>query len=223
MTTPAQRHFQKAMAAKEAAKAKDTNIRPDASQYELMQAQLYEHGRQLKAIESIKAKGELKARLLPDYVPYVEGVLEADTGLEDDVLMTVMIWRIDAQDWDGGLQIAEYAIKHSLNLPDKYQRSTVCVIAEEIAEAAKEPDVVPLETLQRTANLVVGKDMPDQVAAKFHKALGLALEETEPQQALNNLKLALSYNDHVGVKKEITRIEKALTKQSPAPASGTEE
>lgn len=223
MTTPAQRHFQKAMAAQEAAEATESTTRPDASQYELMQAQLYEHGRQLKAIESIKAKGELKAKLLPDYAPYVEGVLEADTGLQDDVLMTVMIWRIDAQDWEGALQIAEYAIKHGLNLPDKFQRSTTCALAEQIAEAAKEADVVPLETLKRTADLVVGKDMPDQVAAKFHKALGLALEATDLQASLNNLKLALSFDDRVGVKKDITRIEKALTNQSPAPESGTEE
>lgn len=222
MTTPAQRHFQKVMAEKESAKAADSNIRPDANQYELMMAQLYEHTRQLKAIESIKAKGELKATLLPVYGPYIDGVLASDAGIQDDVVMTVLVWSIDAQDWDGALEIAEYALKHNMELPDKYQRSTVCVITEQIAEAAKVADTVPLAILQRTGQLIDGQDMPDQVRAKFHKALGLTLEASEPQASLNNLRLALSFDEKAGVKKDIDRLERAVKKQAPVPDNGAE-
>ncbi|MCV6589342.1 MAG: phage terminase small subunit [Marinobacterium sp.] len=220
MVSPAKRHFMKVTAYQESTAATANSTRPDAGQYELILAQLYEHRRQLKAIQSIQGKCQLKAQLLPEYEPYIEGVLEADSGSTDDVLTTVMIWRIDAGDWDGALQLATYTLKHQLTLPDRYQRTTACLITEEIAEAALKADAenaVPIAILQQLATLTEGEDMPDEVRAKLHKAIGLTLMETEPQQALNSLKLALNYHDRVGVKKEIERIERQLKKQT-APA-----
>lgn len=214
--TPAKRHHRRVLAAQEAAQTGGAP-RADANQYELMLAQLYEDTRRLKEIESIQRKAEVKAELLPVYEPYVDGVLSAGTGQQDDVIMTIMVWRMDAADWAAALRIAEYALEHGLKLPDRYQRSTACLIAEEVAEAAIKAaatdDPMDIEILATTVQLTAERDMPDEVRAKLHKAIGYRLEQDNPAQALIELKTALSYHDRVGVKKDIERLERALKKQ----------
>lgn len=219
MTSPARKHFIRTTAAQAAVTNAGEQTRPDANQYELMMAQLYEHKRQLKNVESIKAKGELKATLLPGYAPYIEGVIAGDTGLADDVLMTMLVWRIDAADYAGALEIAAYAVKHKLDLPDQYQRSTICVIVEEIADAAIRGDV-DLAILEKTLDIAGDQDMPDQVRAKLYKALGLnaELQSNETQTALNHLQTAVSYHDKCGVKKDIERLQRIIKNADGAMA-----
>ncbi len=213
--SPAKRHMMRIQAAEEAASAADSNLRPNASQYELMQAQLYEDTRRLKGIESMKKRAEIKLELLDAYAPYVTGVLESDAGASDDVLMTVMLWRIDAGDYIGALDIGDYALRHSLTMPDKFQRSTACLMAEEFADAALKGAEVPAETLCCIEQLTASKDMPDQVVAKLHKALGTVLMESDPATALLHLQSALANNDNCGVKTMIKKLQKQLSADQP--------
>src|SRR5690554_3434842 len=113
MTSPARRHYQRATAAKAAGLAEPG--RPQTGeQYELFAAALWEARRTLKGIKSVESKIAKKRELLPDFAPYVDGVLTAGSGAQDDVLVTVMLWRLDVGDIVGALPIAEYAIKHGL-------------------------------------------------------------------------------------------------------------
>lgn len=219
MSSPARNHFMRVTAAQAAVNNGGEQTRPDANLYELMMAQLYEHKRQLKNVESIKAKGDLKATFLPDYAPYIDGVIAGDTGLEDQVLMTMLVWRIDAGDYAGALEIAAYAIKHKLDLPDQYKRSTICVIVEEIADAAIRGDV-DLAILEKTLDIAADQDMPDQVRAKLYKSLGLnaELQASEPQTALNHLQTAVSFHDKCGVKKDIERLQRIIKNADGAMA-----
>ncbi|WP_269059049.1 phage terminase small subunit, partial [Ralstonia solanacearum] len=47
---------------------------------------------QLKQVQSVERKAELKRKLLPEYAAWIRGVLDADTGAQDEVFMTVMVW-----------------------------------------------------------------------------------------------------------------------------------
>ncbi|MDF6921868.1 phage terminase small subunit, partial [Escherichia coli] len=147
--------------------------------YELMLAQLAEHKRQLKQVQSVERKAETKRRMLPEYAAWVEGVLQADTGTQDDIFMTVLVWRIDVGDFAGALPLADYAIRHKLAMPDQYQRSTACLIAEEFANMVlKDPAAIKsadVEALVEVEALVRDQDMPDEVRAKLHKALGYVI------------------------------------------------
>lgn len=216
MISPAKASFIRKTAQIEAEKDRQSGhaTRADANQYELMLAQLHDHRLQLKAIQSLTTKIARKAELLPEYSPYIDGVLAAATGQQDDVLMTVLVWRIDTADWDGALAIADYAVTHDLTLPDTYQRSTACLIAEEIADnaikAIRAQEVFDADVIQRIMLITAEKDMPDQVRAKLHKALGYALETADPEQALIELNRAVDLNDKAGVKKDIERIERAI-------------
>lgn len=72
-----------------------------ASGYDLMLLQLAEDRRRLKGVQSTVKKAEIKVELLPKYAAWAEGVLAAGGAQQDDVLMYVMLWRIDAGDYVG--------------------------------------------------------------------------------------------------------------------------
>lgn len=211
MTSPAKRHFQKMRAAQESTAAADSKTRPDASLYELMMAQLYEHRMQLKNIQSVETKAKKKAEILAEYTPYLEGVLAADSGIEDEVLMYALIWHIDAGLYDKALPLITYALKHDLTPPDKFQRTLACIVAEDIAEAALKHEM-DFAILKQVSFMVGGKDMPDPVKAKLHKAIGLhpQLQEEEPKTALNHLQTADSLKDKMGVKTAIKALQKTI-------------
>lgn len=213
MTSPARAHFMRATAAEASASA-DSGQPLDASAYDLMLLKLAEDRRRLKDVQSMEAKAELKRKLLPDYAPWVEGAVAAGKGAQDDVLMTVMLWRIDAGDFSGALDIAEYALPYQLVMPDRYQRTTATTLVEEVADAAKRARDGKLSfdiaILQRCQTLTAAEDMHDQVRAKLHKELGLLQEAIDPAAALANLSRAKALHDKVGVVKDIERIEKAI-------------
>lgn len=212
MKTPAQRHFER-VSARVSAAADPTAAPAGASRYELMLVKLATDRRRLKTLQSIERKKAVKAEVLPEYSEYVAGVLEGGRGAQDDVLTTVMVWRIDVGDYAGALAIATYALQHGLTLPDQYDRTLATVIAEEFAETAlialKASEQFDVDQLHQVATLTEQYDMPDVVRAKLYKAIGYALEAS-PADALPFLRRALELHDRIGVKKDIERLEKAL-------------
>ena len=190
-------------------------IADNATQYELMLAQLVTHQRQLSQIQSIKRRVEVKAGLLPDYAAYVDGIIAGNAGAQDDVLMTVMMWRIDVGELAGAIDIADYAIEHNLAMPERFKRDTATLIAEATAEyaiahvenhATTEGEIT--EHLRHVLALTAEKDMPDEVRAKLHKALGLQLQHSNKQEAVSHLSRALELNPRSGVKKLLDKLKK---------------
>ena len=231
MTSPARKHFLRATAASVAAASAAANPLRHATGHELMLAQLAEHKRALKQIQSIERKAEAKRKMLPEYSDWVQGTLDADTGVQDEVFMTVMVWHIDVGDFAGALPLARYAVRHGLVMPDQYQRTTACLIAEEYAamaiKATEAGQQVDAQALVEVTELVQGEDMPDEVRAKLHKALGYeALARVDQQSganqqayrryALDQLQRALQLHDKVGVKKDIERLERDIKNAVPA-------
>jgi len=208
------------IAAARAASALDEAVNPSlANGYELMLAQLAEHRRQLKQIQSVERKIERKRKLIPEYAPYISGALEADRGGQDDVLATLLVWHIDCGQLAAAVPLASYCLEHGLVMPDHYERSLATLVAEESAElalkqiaAGEAPDVRALHSIQA---MTTGHDMPDEVRAKLHKAIGYALRESEPGAALYELTRAFQLNSKAGVKKDIERLERELKKASP--------
>jgi hypothetical protein len=189
--------------------------------YNQMLLMLAQHRRQLKRIQSMQGKAELKRQFLPQYAPWISGVLQGGSGGQDDILMYVMLWRIDAGDYDGALDIADYALPYRLAMPKGHERTAGCVVAEEIAEAAKRgytaKSPLSLSVLARTAELTESQDMPDKVRAELYKWLGYSQRDHNlPQPAFCSLIRALELNNHVGVKKDVEQLERALKQQNHA-------
>lgn len=223
--SPCRAHYEQTMAAAQPA---DTAAQPRdqhaANAYELVLLKLAEDKRRLKEVKSMERKAEVKAQLLPEYLPWIAGVLESEAGRQDDVLMTVFVWAIDIGNFDLALQIGAYAIEHKLVMPDQYQRDVPSVLAEEIADVAIKADddkrVAMLPSVELTIDLTAGCDMHDVIRAKIHKAFGYALRAAgNLEKARTTLSRALDLDLRVGVKKDIERLD-VLIKNSAAPEPG---
>lgn len=207
------KHRQQVLAASQSASADGETI-ASGDNYELMLAQLGNHSRLLKLIKGKDHKIEKKRELLPEYRGYIDGVLEADKGLQDNVLISMMIWCIDIADFDLALTIGRYALKHKLQTPDKYKRDLVDLLAEEIAEHAIKnagSDTADLASLEAVQDLTKDLDMIDEVRAKVYKGLGLIYANSEQlDAAAASFELALKHNKNCGVKKMMDKINKQL-------------
>lgn len=219
MTSPAARHMMRVSAIVTA--QRDDNPLRHASAYEQMLVKLAADQRTLKTIHSIERKADKKRALLPSYAPWVAGVLSEGKGAQDDIVMTVMLWKLDAGDIAGALEIARYAMQYGLTMPALHKRTTPYVLAEDVAlaamraHAAGEP--VDIGLLLSTQTLTSAADMPDKVRGRLHKITGLLLRDAGLlADALAHLKRAMQLDAQAGVKKDIERLESAL-KPKPAP------
>ncbi len=211
-TTPAARHRQKALSQKEV-----TNITAGPNQaYRMLQLKLREDKQALKSKQSIQAKIELKRELVGHYDEWINATLTAGKGDQDNLLTTLMLWHIDIGSFERALDIAEYAMKHDLKMPDAHQRTLATVVAEEIADTAKKlaasGEITDEQIAQvlRASTITAEEDMPDQVRAKLARQVGELTEAVNPVFALDNFQNALKFDENSGVKGSIKRLEKQL-------------
>lgn len=224
--TPASRHLKRVLAEQSAAAVAGSNLMEGTTIYQQMQLRLAHDRARLKQIQSTQAKATLKVSLLPDYAPYVEGVLAANQGGEDQIVSTVMLWSMDAGEYHRALDIAEYVLAHGLSMPDEFSRTAGCVVAEEIGVAALNAQKTGVEfdpaVLTRAMDLTQGQDMPDQVRARLllARARGLLATDTEEVplnaegvgQAVEDLRRAIQLHDSCGGKEDLKRAERLQRK-----------
>lgn len=220
----------KSRAKREAAAASEFGTMRDATAYELQLAQLNSDRARLKQIQSTEHKEALKKTLLPNYMPYVDGVLASNAGVQDDVVTTIMAWLIDVADYGNALWVASYVLEHRLKMPDQFERKPAAIITENIADAALKALKFGLnfdiEILTSLLVLVKSEDMHNQVLAKLHLAIGkLALSEVADdfdsadvtfyallQNAEVHLIRAIELNEHCGGKNDLSKAQKLLKK-----------
>lgn len=213
MPSPAQKHFQRVTAS--TAQLADVNS-PARNAYELMLAKLHTDRARLRDIQSIERKILVKAEMLPDYEAWVDGVLASESGTQDDVVMSVLVWHIDVGQYARALDIAAHALAHGLTLPDQYDRTVATLIVDEISDAAlacqRDGNAFDAAVLLRTLEMTESRDMPDQARAKLHKAIGNAMRTESPSDALSHYRRALELHDGSGVKRDIASLESELKK-----------
>lgn len=229
MASLAQRTQLRKRAEAESARTAPPALMDGLTTYELMLAKLQQDQLRLKQVQSNRNKALLKAELLPEYADYVAGVLAGGKGAQDDVFVTVMLWRFDAGDFAGGLQAAAYVLQHDLKMPERFNRTTGCVVAEEIAEAAlralKAGTGFDLEVTLQANELTASHDMPDGARAKLMLAIGrlyaLKVKDDASGEDLGNLvnakdylTKAISLYSACGAKKDLERVDRLLKKHA---------
>lgn len=179
----ARKHFQQHQAKSAAETAAEFGTMLNTNAYEQQLLQLNSDKNRLKNIQSKQNKIELKRQLLPNYKPYIEGILEVKPGVQDAVITEILVWAIDIGDYEFALDIAEYVLEYGLKLPDRFERSEACFITEDIADeflkTLKTDVAVDITVLERLEKLITDetlaqskRDMPDEVKAKLYLALG---------------------------------------------------
>jgi hypothetical protein len=193
--------------------------------------------RRLKEIRSIDKKVAAKREMLPEYKAWVDGIMSADAGvgngLAADVVPTYMVWLLDTEAYMPALDVAEFLLRHRVEMPKRYARDVPTIVVELVADAAAKAqnagqsfDPAVLDTAE---HLTAGCDIHDEVRAKLLKAIGVEqLRKAEDMPAddsrivlestLVHLREAQRLNDRVGVKDRIKRAEKLLAAVTP-PAS----
>jgi tetratricopeptide (TPR) repeat protein len=225
MMSPAQAHRDRVLAAKRGGDNPALDQKA-VNQYELMLMQLTEHRRALKTLQSIDRKIQAKRQFLPQYTPYLDGVLSANRGQQDEVLTTVMLWHIDVGDIAAAIRLGRYAIQHDLTMPDRFERGLPCTFAEEVADVATRllgsENAVSSALIAEVIAMTADSDMYDEVRAKLYRAYGEALEaEEQLQPAFDAYQTALKYNDKVGVKKLMEKLGRTLGTSQPDGGSHT--
>ncbi|EXH09712.1 phage terminase small subunit [Acinetobacter sp. 1245593] len=232
----ARKHFIQHQAKSAAETAAEFGTMRNTNAYEQQLLQLNSDKNRLKNIQSKQNKIELKRQLIPNYKPYVEGILEVKPGVQDAVITEILVWSIDIGDFDFALNIAEYILKYGLKLPDRFERSEACFITEDIAEEFLKLlkteagiDQKGLDQLVRLERLITDeslpqnrRDMPDEVKAKLYLALGKGemqfltgdLENDLPRavHAQNWLEKALDLDDKCGGRTDLNKMSKLATK-----------
>ncbi|MDX7608531.1 phage terminase small subunit [Klebsiella quasipneumoniae] len=229
MLTPAQKHFQRVMAERHGKTDEQSDTARTA--HEQIMHRLRMDQSALKRVQSDQAKAAMKRQLLPHYEGWIEGTLDGDSGRQDEVIVTLMVWAIDAGDYALAARIGRYVVTHSLLMPDRFNRTAATVLVDEICDpilvqvkADDTTDVTPyLAVLDDVADFTAGSDMPDVVRAKLCKARAFALRNgtTEEQTtALALLRQALTLDAGAGVKKEIERLARVVKKAAAAAGAG---
>lgn len=232
----ARQHFQKHQAKEAAEKAAEFGAMQDMTAFELQMMQLNNDRQRLKQIQATEAKVVLKKALLPNHLPYVEGILEADKSIQDEVFMTMLVWCIDVGDYAKALQLSAFALRHSMIMPDAFKRNTSTYVAETIAEVflkqLKTDAAVDISVLKQVEHLILNPDldpkvldMPNQAKAKLYLALGKATvkliqSKDEPsdadlehaQSAQVYLALAFELDEKSGALGELKATKKFLEK-----------
>jgi Phage small terminase subunit. len=227
MPSPAQTHRMRVQAAQGTANAAPGSAvdRETSNAHRLIRVNLAEHRRRLRMIQSIERKIEAKREFLDDYNEYVEGVLSAGVGVQDDVLGFVMTWRMDVGDFRGAFDVARYVLAHGLSIAEQHSRTPATVVAEEPAVAAiramQAGQPFDVAVLREANELTASSDMPDQVRARLLMATGQLIAEDEPEEAVALLKRAVQLHDKVGAKKDIERLECRLRSLAKNAATTT--
>jgi len=175
---------------------------------DLMQVALDTDRIKLKHIRSKKRKAEVKAEMIGKYADYLTSVINSNQTAHNEILVTLCIWTLDAQQYRYFIHLAEFALKHGMRAPEGFSRSLPEVLSEELSDRVNQsgnPETL-LGYLQQIETLTNGTDRVDQVTAKLYKALGLALLPTDQAAALEAFRVSL---DHGGrVKRHINRLSK---------------
>ncbi|WP_151803192.1 phage terminase small subunit [Acinetobacter guillouiae] len=182
-----------------------------------IELRLFNHMNQLKENKSIQDRIEMKKQWLPEYLGYIDGCLAVSPSAQNTTLVTLMIWAIDAGEYELAVRIAEYAILNEMVMPEGYSRGIAEFVTEQSASDFiddSELAVAHAELIKKIIELGVGEQMVDEVRAKIFRALGDALNEAQPVEALIAYKNALRLNSKVGCKKDLTALEKRLNKQT---------
>ncbi|HCR3021477.1 TPA: terminase [Serratia marcescens] len=221
MLTPAQRHFQRVMAERHGKTEEFTEAARTAHEQILHRLRMDQSA--LRRVQSDQAKAEMKKQLLPQYDGWIEGTLDGNSGRQDEVIVTLMIWAIDAGDYPLAVRIGRYVIEHNLAMPDQFRRTAATALVEELCDpilvqvkADESTDLTAhLQVLDELAQIVDGKDMPDVVLAKLFKVRGFALrggDDVAQAKALELLRQALKLDANAGVKKAIESLARQVKK-----------
>lgn len=189
----------------------------------LMEASLDQDLQRLSDIKGLAGRQALKREeLLPKYQDFIQRYMDSGLVMPNRVLVQVMVWLFDTEQFEDGLALADFAIGQGQEMPERFKRRDVqtfvadAVIDWAYAEynAQRSPEPYLSDLLPR----VDGEwELTEQIPSKYHKLIGMrAMEAEQWETALQHLERSTELYAKAGNETRIVKCRKALTKQAPA-------
>ncbi|MDF2641874.1 MAG: terminase [Pseudomonas sp.] len=174
----------------------------------------------LSAIKGLAGKQDLKRNeLLPKYQDYIQRYCESGLSFANPVLVQVMVWLFDTEQFVDGLELADVAIEQGQVMPERFKRRDVqTFVADAVIEwafaeysASRSPEPYLSDLLPR----VDGEwDLTEQIPSKYHKLIGIrAMEAEQWDTALKHFERSTELYAKAGNETRIKLCRKALAKQ----------
>ncbi|WP_204126899.1 phage terminase small subunit [Pseudomonas ogarae] len=189
----------------------------------LMEASLDQDLERLSALKNLASKQALKRdELLPKYQDFIQRYMESGLVMPNRVLVQVMVWLFDTEQFEDGLELADFAIGQGQEMPERFKRRDVqTFVADSVIEwayseynAQRSPEPYLSDLLPR----VDGEwDLTEQIPSKYHKLIGMrAMEAEQWETALKHLERSTELYSKAGNETRIQKCRKALAKQTLA-------
>jgi len=188
----------------------------------LMQASLDEDLKRLSDLKNLASKQTLKrTELLPKYQDFIQRYMDSGLMMQNPVLVQVMVWLFDTEQFEDGLELADFAIEQGQEMPERFKRNVQTFVADAVIEwafreynAQRSPEPYLSDLLPR----VDGEwDLPEQIPSKYHKLIGMrAMEAEQWETALKHLERSTELHAKAGNETRIAKCRKAIAKQTPA-------
>ncbi|PNA07152.1 MULTISPECIES: phage terminase small subunit [unclassified Pseudomonas] len=188
----------------------------------LMQASMDEDLKRLSDLKNLASKQTLKrTELLPKYQDFIQRYMDSGLVMQNPVLVQVMVWLFDTEQFEDGLELADFAIEQGQEMPERFKRNVQTFVADAVIEwafreynAQRSPEPYLSDLLPR----VDGEwDLPEQIPSKYHKLIGMrAMEAEQWETALEHLERSTELHAKAGNETRIAKCRKAIAKQTPA-------
>ncbi|WP_138738547.1 phage terminase small subunit [Pseudomonas sp. FSL W7-0098] len=191
----------------------------------LQEAALDQDLERVSAINGMAMRQALKRdELLPKYQDYVQRYCESGLNFPNRVLVQVMIWLFDTEEFEDGMELAHFAIGQGQQMPERFKRDIQTFVADAVCDwayAEYKAKRSPEPYLSDLLSLVDGEwELTEQIPAKYHKLVGLrAMEAKDWGQALLHFNRATELHPSIGVGVRVENCLRALKKQQAKPAT----
>ncbi len=191
----------------------------------LQEAALDQDLERVSAINGMAMRQALKRdELLPKYQDYVQRYCESGLNFPNRVLVQVMIWLFDTEEFEDGMELAHFAIGQGQQMPERFKRDIQTFVADAVCDwayAEYKANRSPEPYLSDLLSLVDGEwELTEQIPAKYHKLVGIrAMEDKDWGLALLHFNRATELHPSIGVGVRVENCLRALKKQQAKPAT----
>ncbi|MEC4238256.1 phage terminase small subunit [Pseudomonas sp. DSV-1] len=191
----------------------------------LQEAALDQDLERVSAINGMAMRQALKRdELLPKYQDYVQRYCASGLNFPNRVLVQVMIWLFDTEEFEDGMELAHFAIGQGQQMPERFKRDIQTFVADAVCDwayAEYKAKRSPEPYLSDLLSLVDGEwELTEQIPAKYHKLVGIrAMEDKDWGLALLHFNRATELHPSIGVGVRVENCLRALKKQQAKPAT----
>lgn len=179
----------------------------------------------MKLMPSLHHRAYAKRERFEKYWHYVSGIINRDEAINDSLTRWMLVWAADAKLFDQFLAIAEYMFRFHIPLPEGFTTPLTSFFVdagEEMLMSENEMLKPITATDGEKLNALIEsiedpRDQPnDDAYANFLKVLGNRVAELNTLAALKRAaayyEKALMLNSKIGVKQDLSRINREIEK-----------